>query len=177
MRRDIWEAVAVHPSPGCPHRGFLVAGPWRLPVALGRTGIRADKREGDGATPRGTFRPVRVWWRPDHGPRPRTALPLRRIRPDDGWCDDPAHPRYNRPVARPFPASHEEMWRQDALYDLVIELDHNRRPRIARRGSAVFIHLARPDYAPTAGCVALRRNDLRRLLRHLGPKTRIRIHP
>jgi len=175
MRRDIWEAVAVHPSPGCPHRGFLVAGPWRLPVALGRTGIRADKREGDGATPRGTFRPVRVWWRPDHGPRPRTALPLRRIRPDDGWCDDPADRRYNCPVKLPYPASHERMARADHLYDVVVVLDWNVTHRRAGRGSAIFFHLARPGFTPTEGCVAVTLPAMRAVLARLRPGAVMRV--
>ena len=146
-----------------------------MPVALGRSGIRHDKREGDGATPAGTWRPVELLWRADRGPRPRTRLPCRRIRPDDGWCDAPGERRYNRPVKLPCPVSHEEMWRDDGLYDLVVVLDHNQRPRKGRAGSAVFLHLARPGFAPTAGCIAFRPADLRRLLAHAGPNLRIKV--
>jgi L,D-peptidoglycan transpeptidase YkuD (ErfK/YbiS/YcfS/YnhG family) len=168
--------VHVRTAAGTRTRGWLAAGPVCMPVALGRGGILANKREGDGGTPRGRFRLVRLWWRQDRGPRPQTLLPVRRIRSDDAWCEDPADRRYNQPVRLPPGASGDRLWRADHLYDLVIELDHNTRPRIAGRGSAVFVHLARPGFAPTAGCVALRPRNLRELLRRLSPKTRINIH-
>lgn len=156
-------------------RGFLILDGRLIPVALGRTGIRADKREGDGATPRGTWHAREVRFRADRGPRPITGLPVLRTRREDGWCDDPRHGRYNCPVRLPMRASHEEMWRDDGLYDLVVVLDHNSRPRRARRGSAVFLHIARGAFEPTAGCVAFRLPDLRRLLARLSPKTAIEI--
>lgn len=167
--------LRVIARPGQRTLGRLIAGAGTVPVALGRSGIRADKREGDGATPRGVWHPRELRYRADHGPRPMTRLPVRRTRPEDGWCDDPADGRYNRPVRLPFRPSHEEMWRADGLYDLVVVLDHNERPRRAKRGSAVFLHLARPGFEPTAGCVAFRPADLRRLLARLGPRTRIEI--
>jgi L,D-peptidoglycan transpeptidase YkuD (ErfK/YbiS/YcfS/YnhG family) len=154
-------------APGAPSRGILRGCGAILPVALGRAGIAANKREGDGGTPRGRFRPLRLWWRGDRLPRPRTALPLRRIERDDAWCEDASDRRYNRPLRLEPGAPGDRLWRDDHLYDLLIELDHNRRPRIAGRGSAVFIHLARPGFLPTAGCVALRDGDLRRLLPRL----------
>jgi L,D-peptidoglycan transpeptidase YkuD (ErfK/YbiS/YcfS/YnhG family) len=160
---------------GARTRGWLIADGQALPVALGRGGILANKREGDGATPRGTFRLVRLWWRPSRGPRPRTALPIKVSGPADGWCEDPADRRYNRPVKLDKASGADRLWRDDHLYDLIIEIDHNTKPRIAGRGSAVFIHLARPGFAPTAGCLALRGGDLRRLLARLGPRTRIDI--
>jgi L,D-peptidoglycan transpeptidase YkuD (ErfK/YbiS/YcfS/YnhG family) len=145
-------------------------------VALGRSGVKANKVEGDGATPRGSFRPLRVWWRADRGPRPRTRLPVRRISPSDAWCEEPADRRYNRPVRLADGAPGDRLWRSDHLYDLIVEIDHNTRPRVARRGSAVFIHIARPGFRPTAGCIALRPGDLRKLLERLTPKKRIMIH-
>jgi L,D-peptidoglycan transpeptidase YkuD (ErfK/YbiS/YcfS/YnhG family) len=156
-------------------RGILHAGARFLPVALGRGGIRANKVEGDGATPRGRFRLVRLWWRADRLPRPRTLLPVRRIARDDGWCEDPADRNYNRPVKLAAGSKADRLWRGDALYDLVIELDHNTRPRVARRGSAVFIHVARPALAPTAGCIALPAPILRVLLARISAKTEIEI--
>ncbi|WP_371348272.1 L,D-transpeptidase [Ancylobacter sp. IITR112] len=158
-----------------PSRGVLLLDGRPVPVALGRTGIRADKREGDGATPRGVWHPREVRYRADRGPRPVTRLPVLRLSREDGWCDAPRDGRYNRLVRRPFSASHEEMWRADGLYDLVVVLDHNSRPRRAHRGSAVFMHIARGALEPTAGCVAFRPADLRRLLARLGPRTAIRI--
>lgn len=167
--------LRVVARPGRRRLGWLILDGRAVPVALGRGGIRADKREGDGATPRGVWHAREVRYRADHGPRPATRLPVRRTTREDGWCDDPADRRYNRPVRLPFAPSHEEMWRADGLYDLVVVLDHNERPRRARRGSAVFLHLARPGFEPTAGCVAFRPADLRRLLARLGPRTRIEI--
>jgi L,D-peptidoglycan transpeptidase YkuD (ErfK/YbiS/YcfS/YnhG family) len=157
----------VRARPGGGAAGLLLAGSLAIPVALGRTGIRANKREGDGGTPRGRFRLVRLWWRADRAPRPLTVLPARRIGHDDAWCEEPTHRRYNRPVRIARVAQGDRLWRDDRLYDLIIELDHNTRPRIAGRGSAVFIHVARPGLAATAGCVALPANRLRLLLARL----------
>ena len=168
--------VRVAARTGVPTKGWLTAGMVRIPVALGRSGIRGDKREGDGATPRGRFHPLRVWWRADRGLRPRTFLPVRRIGPCDAWCEDAADRRYNRPIRLTDGQAGDRLWRSDHLYDVMIELDHNVRPRIARRGSAIFIHVARPGLRPTAGCVALPVTALRRLLRRLSRKTRIQIH-
>jgi L,D-peptidoglycan transpeptidase YkuD (ErfK/YbiS/YcfS/YnhG family) len=154
----------------------LRAGGWCVPVALGRGGVRANKREGDGGTPRGSFRPLRLWWRPDRLTLPRTILPTRRIGPADAWCEDPKDRRYNRPFRRSTIEPGDRLWRADRLYDIIIEIDHNTRPRVAGRGSAVFIHVARPGFGPTAGCVALKPRELRLLAQRLGPKSRIVIH-
>jgi L,D-peptidoglycan transpeptidase YkuD (ErfK/YbiS/YcfS/YnhG family) len=169
-------AVRVVRRTGVRTKGWLIGGTVPIPVALGRSGIRADKREGDGATPRGRFHPVRVWWRADRGLRPRALLPVRRIGRADAWCEDPANRRYNRPMRLADGQSGDRLWRADHLYDLVIELDHNVRPRVAQRGSAIFVHVARPGLLPTAGCVALPEASLRRLLARMSHKTRIKIH-
>jgi len=157
-------------------QGWLFAGGRTIPVALGRAGIRAAKREGDGGTPAGRFRPLRLWWRADRLPRPRTLLPARRIAPDDAWCENPADRRYNRHFRRSANEPGDRLRRDDGLYDLMIEIDHNSRPRVAELGSAVFIHVAREGLAPTAGCVAMRRSDLLQLLRMIDRNTRIDIH-
>jgi L,D-peptidoglycan transpeptidase YkuD (ErfK/YbiS/YcfS/YnhG family) len=168
MRKRTLARISVRRKPGEPTRGWLVAAGIAVPVALGRGGIMANKREGDGGTPRGRFRLVRLWWRGDRHPRPVTLLPTRRIRPDDGWCENPADRHYNRPVKVPPGSTADRLARGDVLYDFLIELDHNTRPRVAGRGSAVFIHVARPGFAPTAGCVALELPALQRLLARLG---------
>lgn len=129
-------------------------------AALGAGGVRADKQEGDGATPAGLLPLRRVLYRADRGPRPRAAVPVQPLAPDDGWCDDPAHSDYNRPVRLPHPARHERLWRADAVYDIVAVLGWNDDPVVARRGSAIFLHLAGPDWAPTEGCIALAPADL-----------------
>jgi L,D-peptidoglycan transpeptidase YkuD (ErfK/YbiS/YcfS/YnhG family) len=144
-----------------------------LPVALGRGGIKANKFEGDGGTPRGTFHPVRLWWRADRSIRPRTLLPAQAIRATDAWSEDPADRHYNRPVTRAPGADGDRLTRGDHLYDFIVEIDHNTRPRIARRGSAVFLHLARENFSPTAGCIGMTRSAMLRLLARIGPHTRI----
>lgn len=148
-------------------RGHLCLGPDRVPCALGRGGIKAMKREGDGASPRGRFQLRALLYRPDRGMRPVSGLPCKPIRLHDGWSDDVRDRSYNRPVVHPYPTSAEQLWRHDGLYDLIIVLDHNERPRVRGHGSAVFMHIARPDMAPTAGCVALRARDLARLVARL----------
>jgi L,D-peptidoglycan transpeptidase YkuD (ErfK/YbiS/YcfS/YnhG family) len=151
----------------------LLAGPLAIPVALGRGGILANKREGDGGTPRGRFRLIRLWWRADRASRPLTLLPSRRIGPQDAWCEDPSDRHYNRPVEIPAGDAGDRLRRDDHLYDYIIEISHNTRPRVAGRGSAVFVHVARPGFAPTAGCVAMTQPRLRRLLERIGPKTHL----
>jgi len=139
--------------------------------ALGRSGIVRDKREGDGSTPVGRWKLRRLVYRPDREAEPLTGLPVAAIEADDGWCDDPADPNYNRPVKRPYPTGHETMWRTDGLYDIVVILGHNDDPPVPGAGSAIFLHCARPDYGPTEGCVALAHADLRRLIAQCGPNT------
>jgi L,D-peptidoglycan transpeptidase YkuD (ErfK/YbiS/YcfS/YnhG family) len=171
--RGTLQQIRVRARAGRASEGWLAAGRLRFRVALGSSGIRANKREGDRATPRGSFRLVRLWWRQDRARRPRTLLPVRRIGESDAWCENPRAARYNRPIRSAAGAAGDRLWRDDHLYDFLIELDHNTRPRIAGRGSAVFVHLARPGFRPTAGCVALAPESLRRLLGRLGPHTRI----
>ena len=175
MRARSLSVIRVRMRPGLRTRGVLLAGFRAIPVVLGRDGVRANKFEGDGGTPRGRFRLIRLWWRADRHPRTTTLLPVQRISADLAWCEDPSDRRYNRPFRRSAGAAGDRLWRTDRLYDFVVELDHNTRPRVARRGSGVFLHVARPDRSPTAGCVAVAPADLRRLLAHLGPRTRIAI--
>ncbi|MEO1198618.1 MAG: L,D-transpeptidase family protein [Pseudomonadota bacterium] len=162
-------AIMVHATPGTGTRGVLSIGSWTVRCALGRGGVRTDKREGDGATPRAALALRRVFYRADKLVRPETALPIQPIRPDDGWCDDPAHPRYNTLIRLPFRAGHERMWREDGLYDVVVELGWNDDPPIKHHGSAIFLHVARDDYMPTEGCIALKKSDVLRLVRRLEP--------
>jgi L,D-peptidoglycan transpeptidase YkuD (ErfK/YbiS/YcfS/YnhG family) len=130
-----------------------------FPVRVGRGGVRAIKREGDGATPAGRWALLEVWYRPDRLSRPHTPIPTRPIGPRDGWSDDPACPRYNRQVVLPSRRSAERMRRGDRLYDLVVVTSHNREGRPGH-GSAIFVHLQKGPGRPTAGCVAFRRADL-----------------
>ncbi|MCX7685368.1 MAG: L,D-transpeptidase family protein [Acetobacteraceae bacterium] len=135
-----------------------------LRCAIGRGGARADKREGDGATPAGLLPLRRVLYRADRVAAPACAVPVEPIGPQDGWCDDPSHPDYNRPVTLPHPARHERLWREDPLYDILGVLGWNDAPVAKGRGSAIFLHVARPDLAPTEGCIALPERELREVL-------------
>ncbi len=162
--------ISVYPSGKLIWRGKEYA------CALGRGGVTAEKKEGDGATPAGRF-PVRdIYFRADRLERPETVFPLRAISPGDGWCDDPGDEKYNRLVTLPHPARHERMWREDHLYDIVVVLGYNDDPPVSGKGSAIFMHLASPDYDPTEGCVALALLELIEIIETLDASTEIRIH-
>ncbi|MBC8050752.1 MAG: L,D-transpeptidase family protein [Chitinophagales bacterium] len=155
--------------------GFVMFGPLRLKCALGRTGVSVAKFEGDGATPTGRFRLLRVYYRPDRLSRPKTQIPIFALRSTDGWCDATDDRNYNRHVRLPYPASHERLWRTDSLYDIIVVMDYNITSRRQMRGSAIFIHVVRAGYKPTLGCVALSRPDLLRLIACCNSNTEIQI--
>ena len=148
--------------------GLLVVGGRAVRCALGHGGVRSNKREGDGGTPTGRFALREVLYRADRVPRPQTDLPVSTIGPTDGWCDDPSDPAYNRRVVLPFDAGHETLYRADSLYDIVVPLGYNDHPPVAGRGSAIFMHIARDDFHPTEGCVAVARSDLLTILQVTG---------
>ncbi len=133
-------------------------------AAVGQAGVVARKREGDGGTPAGRMKLLRVFYRADRGRAPDCAVPVEPIGPEDGWCDDLADAAYNKRVRLPFGGRHEALWRDEGVYDIVGVLDWNFSPVVPGRGSAIFLHVAKPDYAPTAGCVALSAADLRACL-------------
>jgi L,D-peptidoglycan transpeptidase YkuD (ErfK/YbiS/YcfS/YnhG family) len=153
--------------------GILIAGNITVRCTLGRSGRRFSKREGDGATPRGVWGLREVLHRP--GLRVKTGLRRRELRPRDGWCDEPGDRNYNRRVKRPYPASHELLCREDELYDIVVPLGFNDGPRRRGGGSAIFFHLAAADGGPTAGCVAVSRRDMLKVLPLCGPRTRMKV--
>lgn len=161
--------------PGTRGEGLLLVRGQAIRCAIGRSAIHAPKREGDGATPVGRLRLLALLYRADRGPPPATRLPVRAIRHDEGWCDAPFDPNYNRPIRLPYRQSHEVMRRDDTLYDMVVILDWNLTRRLRGRGSAIFLHIARPDFGPTAGCIALSPRDMRRLLQCLPRHAVIRI--
>jgi L,D-peptidoglycan transpeptidase YkuD (ErfK/YbiS/YcfS/YnhG family) len=144
-------------------------------AACGRGGVRADKREGDGASPAGTFPLVSAFYRPDRLVAPRTGLPIAALEPEDAWVDDPGDANYNRLVTRPYPASHEILWRDDALYDVIVVIGYNTDPVVPGAGSAIFLHVAAPDFSPTEGCIAIAKPVLLNLLGLLGPGSTITI--
>jgi len=150
-------------------RGLRVLGRY-LPCSIGKGGLRADKREGDGATPVGEHRITGMLYRPDRLPAPRPWA--RPIRPGDLWSDASSDPDYNSPVRAPYPASHEVLRRADPLYDIVLLTDWNEKG-VAGRGSAIFLHQRRRAGFPTEGCVAFARPDLLWLARHIVPGARL----
>ena len=147
----------------------------RCALGKGGTIAAADKREGDGASPLGVWPMRRLFFRSDRLDAPETGLECVAIAPDDGWCDDPKHPFYNKLIKRPFAASHEKMWRDDHVYDLVVELGYNDDPIAPGRGSAIFLHLAKDNYSPTEGCVALEMTDLLAVLRLCSPGSSVEV--
>ncbi len=142
---------------------------------LGKTGVLAKKLEGDGATPAGVFPLIRVLYRPDRMDFPETPLPVFALSPNDGWCDDPTHEDYNKPIKLPHDGSHERLWRDDNIYDIVVVLGYNTSPVIPFMGSAIFIHFAEPSFKSTRGCIALKDVDLLEILKTCSTKTNLHV--
>jgi L,D-peptidoglycan transpeptidase YkuD (ErfK/YbiS/YcfS/YnhG family) len=155
--------------------GVMRCGNLVLPCSLGRSGIRADKHEGDGATPIGRFPIRRLLYRADRIERPVTKLPLSVIAKNDGWCDEAKDPAYNQQVKLHYAPSHEELWREDHLYDLIVILGHNDAPVVPGMGSAIFLHVRSPEGAATAGCVAIAREHLLKVLELVDTGSQIEI--
>lgn len=167
--------LVVHTLSARAVKGTLQWGAVNIPCAIGRCGRRARKRERDGATPAGVWGITGALYRADRVCRPSTGLPLRRIGRADGWCDAPSDRNYNRAIKHPYGASAERLWRSDGLYDVIVVLGHNQRPRFRGGGSAIFLHCAHDDFQPTEGCIAVRRADLMRMLPRIGRRTKVRI--
>ncbi|TNE59725.1 MAG: hypothetical protein EP340_01865 [Alphaproteobacteria bacterium] len=158
-------------------KGTLTAFGKAYRCALGPGGIvpADEKREGDGAAPAGRYPLRRLLYRPDQRAAPETGLPSTPLQPTDLWCDAPEHPSYNQLVTAPFEASHEKLWRDDALYNLIVVLGINDDPAVPGKGSAIFLHVARENYGPTEGCIAVAESDLLEILKSCNPKTLIEL--
>jgi L,D-peptidoglycan transpeptidase YkuD (ErfK/YbiS/YcfS/YnhG family) len=154
---------------------MLTCGSLVVPCIVGRSGVSHDKHEGDGATPAGSFPLHRLLYRPDKMSAPATMLPSGPLTPTDGWCDDPADPAYNEMVQLPYPASHEELWRRDEVYDVLVVIGYNDTPVVRGRGSAIFLHVARPGMTGTDGCVGLLMPDLLKVIARCRAGTKIDI--
>lgn len=140
----------------------------------GQGGIQQDKKEGDGATPVGNFPLRRVFYRADRVKPFPCALPLTAISSDDGWVDDPLDPLYNQFVKLPYPGClDEKLWREDSVYDIIVVVGYNDDPVIPHKGSAIFIHIIRPEKTPTAGCIALAKEDLISILSEVTSSTQL----
>jgi L,D-peptidoglycan transpeptidase YkuD (ErfK/YbiS/YcfS/YnhG family) len=169
--------IVVQTSSASATEGTLIANGKRYRCTLGRGGVTLDKREGDGATPIGIYPLREVIWRADRLQKPVTDLPMSPLTPDTGWCEDPAHDDYNRRVTLPHPAQNDHMTRDDHLYDVVVVIGYNDDPAAKGRGSAIFMHHARPDWTPTAGCVGLAPEDLLEVLAGCDASSTIAILP
>ena len=159
-------------DPNDDRRGTLTGPLIDAPCALGRTGVilEGEKKEGDGKTPMGSYPVRQAFYRPDKFDEPICQLPIQPLTPELGWCDDPQRAEYNKLVRLPYGGSHEKMWRDDNLYDLVLVIGHNDDPPVPGRGSAIFVHVAKEGFAPTEGCVAVAPSVMLSLLRQLGPE-------
>jgi len=165
--------ITLHTLNASSTTGILSFGHQTLPCSLGRGGITSNKHEGDRATPRGKWPLLWVYYRPDRLRRPKTSLPAYPLTPDMGWCDEPIDANYNQPVPWPYKSSAEQLWREDHIYDLIVVLGYNLAPCRKGRGSAIFWHLAHNNFSPTAGCVAIWKKEMLKLLERCGPETRL----
>lgn len=173
LTRIFLDPVGFGPGGRLPHAARLRFGMVSVACRMGRRGITPSKREGDGATPKAVLRALQGFWRADRRLPPRSGIPMKPIRPKDGWCDASGNRNYNRPVTLPYPASCEDMARKDGQYDVVLDLDWNRTSRRQGRGSAIFLHIMTPEKGPTAGCIALERSRIDYLVSLLSKRTRI----
>ena len=156
--------------------GYLEYKNLKFRCALGKAGIKKKKKEGDNITPEGTFKIIRVYYRRDKIKNISTLIKKKEIKKKIGWCDDPVSSVYNKEIKLPSKFSHEKLYRKDNLYDLILVLNYNINPIIKNKGSAIFIHIAKKNYEPTAGCIALKKKDLLKLLKNIKKNTKIKIH-
>jgi len=156
--------------------GHLIYKNFKFRCSTGKSGIGNKKKEGDGITPKGIFKLTKVFYREDKVKNIKTKIKKIKIKKNMGWCDDPKSKFYNKLVKLPNKFSNEKLYRKDDVYDIVIVLNYNMQPIIKNKGSAIFIHVAKKNYKPTAGCVALKKKDLIKLLKYINKKTKICIN-
>ena len=156
--------------------GYLEYKNLKFRCALGKAGIKKKEKEGDNVTPKGIFKITSVYYRPDRIKNIITTIKKIKIKKNRGWCDDPNSIHYNKQIKLPSKFSHEKLYRKDNLYDLILVLNYNINPIIKNKGSAIFIHIAKKNYEPTAGCIALKKKDLLKLLKNIKKNTKINIH-
>jgi L,D-peptidoglycan transpeptidase YkuD (ErfK/YbiS/YcfS/YnhG family) len=156
--------------------GYLKYKNFKFRCALGKNGIGKKINEGDNITPKGTFKITKIYYRPDKIKKLITFFKKIKIKRNMGWCDDPRSKFYNRQMKIPTKFSHERLYRTDNIYDIIAVLNYNINPTIKNKGSAIFIHIAKKNYEPTAGCVVLKKKDLIKLLKNIKKNTKIKIH-
>jgi len=145
----------------------------KFKCALGKAGIRKKKKEGDNITPKGIYKIIKIYYRDDRIKKISSKFKLIKIRKNMGWCDDPKSKKYNQLIKLPNRYSHEKFFKNDNSYDLIVILNYNINPIIKNKGSAIFIHIAKKNYKSTAGCIALKKNDLLKLIKIIDTNTKI----
>ncbi|VAV98359.1 hypothetical protein MNBD_ALPHA08-1728 [hydrothermal vent metagenome] len=175
-RTQLVDQLVIRSTGKTANNGTVQVNHVTFPCVIGKGGIGVKSREGDGITPVGCWKMAYFLYRPDRIQKIHSLLSGFAIRPSDSWCDLVTSRHYNRPLAETLPSSSEALWRQDSLYDIVIVLDHNTRPAISGRGSAIFIHLSGSNSPYTQGCIALDRPDLLKILYSCGPQTKVQIN-
>jgi L,D-peptidoglycan transpeptidase YkuD (ErfK/YbiS/YcfS/YnhG family) len=155
--------------------GYLIFNNFKFRCALGKSGIKKKRREGDFITPKGNYKLIKIYYRADKIQNLKTNLKKIKIRKNMAWCDDPKSNFYNQLINLPTKFRHEKLYRNDNLYDLIIILNYNMRPIIKNKGSAIFIHVAKRNYTPTQGCIALSKIHLRALLKNINKNEEIKI--
>ena len=157
-------------------KGSLEYKNFKSTCALGKAGIGKKKIEGDNITPKGNFRIVKVYYRKDRIKKIHTKFKLIKIKKNMGWCSDPNSKNYNQQIKLPTRFKHEKLYRKDSLYDIILFINYNINPIVKNKGSAIFIHIAKKNYKPTAGCIALKKMDLIKLLGIIKRNTKIYIN-
>ena len=156
--------------------GYLKYKDLKFKCALGKSGIGNKKIEGDNITPKGHFKIIKIYYREDRVKKLSSKFTLTEITKDMGWCDDPKSGKYNQLIKLPTKYSHENLYRKDNIYDLILVLNYNMKPTIKNKGSAIFIHVAKKNYKKTAGCIALKKMDLICLIKEIKQNTRVIIN-
>ena len=156
--------------------GYLKYKDFKFKCALGKSGIGKKREEGDNITPKGVFNIIKIYYRKDRLKKLPSKFTLTEIKKNMGWCDDPKSRKYNQPIKLPTKYNHENLYRKDNTYDLILVLNYNMKPTIKNKGSAIFIHVAKKNYKKTAGCIAIRKFDLIRLIKEIKQNTRVIIN-
>ena len=155
--------------------GYLKYKDLKFKCALGKSGIGNKKIEGDNITPKGHFKIIKIYYREDRVKKLSSKFTLTEITKDMGWCDDPKSKKYNRLIKLPTNYSYENLYRRDTIYDLILVLNYNMKPTIKNKGSAIFIHITKKNYQPTKGCIALKKNNLVKLISKIDKNIKIKI--
>jgi len=154
--------------------GYLKYKNYKFRCSLGKAGVKKKNKEGDNVTPKGTYRAIKVFYRSDKISTIKTNLKKIKIKKNMGWCDDPKSNSYNKQIKLPTTWGHEKLYKKNNSYDLIIVLNYNIDPIIKGKGSAIFIHVTK-NYKPTKGCIALKKNDLIKILNLIKKNTKIKI--